>query len=441
MPIRLLVLLVFASGIVQPASADDWPQWLGPKRDSVWREDGIVSEFPADGLKVKWRAPVELGYSGPAVVDGRVYVHDYAQHTGEVSNSPGGRDALEGRERILCLSAESGKELWKHEYERQYKLSYPRGPRCTPTVDSGKVYTLGAEGDLVCLDALKGTVVWKMLLTDEYKVATPVWGFTGHPLVDGDLLYCLVGGEGSVAVAFDKNTGKEVWRALTASEPGYCPPTMIEHAGQKQLLVWHPEALNSLNPLTGEVYWSVELKPSYGMSVTAPRKLGRQLYASGHGKVAALLELDDEKPAAKVVWRATPKSAVYSTNSTPFLADGMIYGCDGDLGALMGARLSDGERLWQTYAPTAGGDRRVSHGTAFLVKHDDRFFLFSETGDLILAKLSREGYDEISRFHVLEPTNEAFGRNVVWSHPAFAARCLFARNDKEAVCVDLAAPR
>jgi outer membrane protein assembly factor BamB len=175
------------------------------------------------------------------------------------------------------------------------------------------------------------------------------------------------------------------------------------------------------------------------MSVTAPRKLGNQLFVSGIGKAGVLLNLDEEKPAASVVWRATPKNAIFSTNATPILEDGMIYGCDCDLGCLMGAQISDGERLWQTYAPTAGGDRRVSHGTAFLVKHDDRYFLFSETGDLIVAKLSREGYKEISRFHVLEPTNEAFGRKVVWSHPAFAQRCVFARNDKEIVCVDLSA--
>ena len=303
MLVRQAVLLILATGFVQSALADDWPQWLGPKRDSVWREEGVVSEFPADGLKVKWRVPIHLGYAGPAVVDGRVYVHEYEPSMGAISNNPGDRSALQGKERIVCLDAETGKELWKYDYDREYKLSYPSGPRCTPAVNAGKVYTLGAEGDLVCLDAIKGTLVWKKLLTDEYKVATPIWGFTGHPLVDGDLLYCLVGGEGSVAVAFDKNTGKEVSAPLSASEPGYCPPTMIEQAGCKQLLIWHPEALNSLDPLTGKVYWSVELKPSYGMSVTAPRLLGNQLYASGIGKVAALFDLDADKPAATVAWR------------------------------------------------------------------------------------------------------------------------------------------
>jgi hypothetical protein len=115
----------------------------------------------------------------------------------------------------------------------------------------------------------------------------------------------------------------------------------------------------------------------------------------------------------------------------------MMYGCDVESGALIGARIADGQRLWKTNKPTSE-KRRPRHATAFLVKHEDRFFLFNETGDLIMANLSEDGYQELGRFHVLEPTNEAFGRPVVWSHPAFARKSVFARNDEELVCVDLA---
>ena len=124
-------------------------------------------------------------------------------------------------------------------------------------------------------------------------------------------------------------------------------------------------------------------------------------------------------------------------NSTPLVEDGMIYGVDCQSGSLIGARLADGQRRWETRKPTSGEGRRQKQATAFLVKHEDRFFLFSETGDLILAKLTPEGYEELDRFHVLEPTGECFGRKVVWNHPAFAERCMFVRNDKELVCVDL----
>ena len=420
------------------ASADDWPQWLGPQRDSVWRETDVVRTIPPDGLNVVWRVPVGLGYSGPAVENGRVYVMDFVPSAGEVRNSPGARIKLQGLERVLCLESATGSLVWKHEHKRTYELSYPSGPRCTPTVADGKVYALGAEGDLCCLDAGTGKPIWQRDLKTEYKTESPIWGFAAHPLVDGDLLYCIVGGEGSVAVAFDKNTGKEVWRALSCGTAGYCPPTMIEHANVKQLLIWHPESLNSLNPLTGEVYWTLPLKPSYEMSITVPRKVGDYLFVSGIGKVGALVELDRDKPAAEIAWRGTPKTAVYSCNATPYIQDGVIYGVDCGLGAVMAARGEAGERLGETFEPTTGGTRRASHGTAFLVKNGDRFFLFSETGDLIIAKLTPEGYDEIGRFHVLDPTNECFGRSVVWSHPAFAERSLFARNDKELVRVNLA---
>lgn len=434
--------IVFPFFIILPvslAAAADWPQWLGPERDGVWREEGIVESFPEEGLKVKWRAPVGLGYSGPAVVGDRVYLMDYVLKSGKIENSPGSRGKLEGQERVVCFDAKSGEMLWKHAYDRPYELSYPSGPRCTPTVDDGRVYALGGHGTLTCLDARNGDIVWEKDLVQEYNAPTPVWGFAAHPLVAGDLLYCVVGGEGSVAVAFDKMTGKEVWRALSASEQGYCPPTMIEHAGRQQLLIWHPEALNSLDPRTGDVYWSLDVKPSYGMSVTAPRKLGSYLFVSGIGSAGALIKLDDDKPAAEIEWRGKPKDAVYCCNSTPHIVDGVIYGNDCQVGSLMAVRLDNAERLWETFDPTSGGERRASHGTAFIVRNKDRFVLFSETGDLILANLSKEGYHEISRFHVLDPTNECFGRDVVWSHPAFANKSVYARNDKELVCVNLAA--
>lgn len=434
--VRLVLLTILL--IASAARADDWPQWLGPRRDSVWRETGILDKFPKDGLKVRWRMPIAGGYAGPAVAEGRVYVTDFVVTAGQSTNNPGQRDELSGSERILCFQESDGKLLWKRSYDCDYHISYPAGPRCTPTVTDGKVYTLGAEGKLGCLDAITGKTEWAKDLKKEFQTRAPQWGFCGHPLVEGKTLYCLVGGKGSVVVAFDKDTGKELWRALSAREPGYCPPTMIEAGGKKQLLIWDAENLNSLDLTTGKVYWSVPLEPMYGMSIAAPRQLGDYLFASGIGEVGALLKLDREKPEATVVWRGQRDNAVYSGNSTPFLEDGMIYGCDCGLGALRGVKLQTGERLWETFAPTSGGNRRVSHGTVFLIKNGDRFFLPSETGDLIIAKLTPKGYQEVSRCKLLEPTGSAFGRAVLWSHPAFANRCIYARNDKELICASLA---
>lgn len=439
MQCRCLSWLSVFLGLASPLAASDWPQWMGPARDGVWKDTGIVEKIPQDGLKVLWRVPVGGGYSGPAVVGNRVYLTDYQKTSGNITNNPGSRDELTGEERVLCLDANTGDILWKHAYDRPYKLSYPCGPRATPTVDGNLVYTLGAEGNLWALNAQTGEVVWAKDLVKEFSAPVPIWGFSGHPLVDGSKLICLVGGKGSVAVAFDKTTGKELWRALTASESGYAPPSIIEAAGVRQLLIWDADKLSSLNPETGELYWSQDLKPSYGMSIMAPRKEGDLLFAGGIGGVAAVFRLNQEKPGAEVVWRGDSSKGVFPANMTPLIEDGTLYGVDCQQGALRGVRLADGKRLWQSFAPITGGKRGANHGTVFLVRHAPDYFLFNELGDLIQAKLSPTGYEEIGRFHVLEPSQTVFGREVVWSHPAFANRCVYARNDKELVCVSLAA--
>jgi outer membrane protein assembly factor BamB len=223
----------FAFLLFPAISQADWPQWLGAERDGIWRETGIIQSFPDDGPRVLWRVSAGYGYSSPTVADGKVYLSDYVVEEGEIMNNPSGRSPLKGRERVRCFDAETGREIWSHSYEEPYFISYPGGPRSTPTVADGKVYALGAEGRFLCLDADSGEVVWEQDWKEEFKIESPIWGFSAHPLVAGDTLYALVGGEGSVAVAFHKDTGEVKWKALSAAEPGYCPPTLIEHAGVK----------------------------------------------------------------------------------------------------------------------------------------------------------------------------------------------------------------
>ncbi len=429
--------------MVMAAQADDWPRWMGEKADGVWREEGVRTDLPEKGAPVLWRVPVGWGYAGAAVADGKVYLPDYQRSEGELVNNPGKAVTWKGKERLLCLDLKTGKELWKYEVSRDYLLSYPGGPRATPTVADGLVYFLGAMGHLAVLDAKTGEKKWEKDFQKEFGAGLPIWGFSAHPLVKDGTVYCLVGGEGSVAVAFDARTGELKWKALEARGQGYCPPSIIEAGGVEQLLIWHPEAINGLNPKTGELYWSLPLKPSYGMSVMTPQKTGNLLFASGIGRVGAMIELDTEKPGAKIAWRGKPKTALYCCNSTPLIHDGVIYGSDIRSNSLVAAKVEDGERLWSTMEPTIPEKYRQggSHGTVYLTRHEPtgHFWLVNESGDLILAKLSPEGYRELGRQKVLEPTNEAFGRPVVWSGPAFAGRSVLMRNDKELVRVDLSA--
>jgi outer membrane protein assembly factor BamB len=429
--------LAFIVGVSSVCCADDWPQWLGPRRDSIWRETGIVERFPEGGPAVKWRVPVAGGYAGPAVADGRVFVMDYLA-SGDKTPDPNTRSKLQGQERVRCFSAADGKLLWQHAYDCAYAISFPAGPRATPTVDGPCVYTLGAEGDLRCLKTLDGSMVWSRNLPRDFQTTTPIWGYSGHPLIAGERLVCIAGGTDSIAVALDKHTGREMWRSLSAKEQGYCPPTMIEVGGRQQLVIWHAEAINGLDPETGRAWWSVPLDPNYAMSIATPRQSGAYLFAGGIVNKSVLLRLGTAQPTAEVVWRGERGKGIGPVMVTPFLEGEHLYGVDGK-GELRCVKLATGEQLWTTYAATASGDRGLHSACAFLVKQGDRFFLANERGDLIIARLTPEKYEELSRAHILEPTGVAFGRAVVWSHPAFAQRCVFARNDQELVCVSLAA--
>jgi outer membrane protein assembly factor BamB len=434
---RILLSLACAAIIASNVKSEDWPQWLGPKRDANWTETGLVEKFPEGGPKILWRTTIAGGYAGPSVADGKVYVTDFK--TGVTAeNNPATRGKLAGVERVHCLDVKTGAPIWNFEYPCIYNISYPAGPRCTPTIAGGKVYTLGAEGNLVCLNAATGEKIWAKDFKSDYGAKTPMWGFCGHPLVDGKKLICITGGPNALAMAFDKDTGKELWHNLDAPEPGYSAPVIIEAGGKRQLLIWSSKDINGLDPETGSKYWSEALEPNYGMSIMVPQKAGDYLFAAGIQNKSLLLKLDKNKPAVTEVYRGKKDQSVYPVNMTPYIDTGIIYGVD-QPGKLTAVKLETGERLWQTSVPITGKEeeRPVGSGTAFVVKNGDRYFLFSESGHLIIAKLSDKGYEEISRAKVIEPTNSAFGRSVVWSHPAFANKCAFIRNDKELICVSL----
>jgi outer membrane protein assembly factor BamB len=444
---RGLFLLALVLGVLPSAraAAADWPQWLGPERDGVWRESGLIEAFPKGGPKVLWRAPLGTGYSGPAVAGTRVYVMDWQRALdADGKPAPPTKDGIAGKERVVCLNAADGKTVWVHEDSCQYRLAYPSGPRVTPLLHQGRVYTLGAMGDLRCLDAATGAMRWSKNLPEQYKAKVPFWGYAVHPLLDGDLLYTLAGGAGSCVVALNKDTGKEVWKALTTEEIGYSPPMIYTIAGKRQLLVWNSESLNSLDPATGKVYWT-QPYPTAGkphrptVNVATVRCQGNRVFLSSvfHGPL--MLKLTADKP--EVAWKSDRENAALTEGKlcalcpTPVLQDGCVFGVSFD-GRLMCIDADSGEKLWESYAVLGG--EAVDCGVVFLVPQGNRFVLFTEQGDLVFAKLTRKEYKEMSRAHILDPDHSARGRKVVWSYPAFAHQCVFARNDKEMVCVRLA---
>lgn len=445
----ILSLLVLATA---PLHADDWPQWLGPQRDGVWREKGVLQKFPAGGPRVLWRVPIGGGYAGPAVAGGKVYVTDRQLDAGQKDpDNPFKATQSRGRERILCLDAASGKQLWKHEYPSKYTMSYSCGPRATPVIAEGKVWTLGAMGDLLCLDAATGKPIWQRSLMKDYDASVPIWGFAAHPLLDGDQLICLVGRKPAV-VAFDKNTGKEKWRALEleAAEIGYAPPMIYTFGGTRQLIIWHPEAVNGLDPATGKLLWSHPWNVRANLTISTPRQIGNRLFLTAFYDGCRMLEISGgDSPTVKELYRSHGRGErpgqtdkLHAIMVTPYIDGDHIYGvCS--YGELRCLQLADGKRVWSDLTATGAGTAPERWANAFLVRHGERTFLFNEKGDLIIARLTPRGYEEIDRAHLLEPTGQLIAgqsssRKIVWVHPAFADRTLYTRNDKEIIAVSLA---
>ena len=424
---------------VVPAWAEDWPEWRGAGRQGAWNETGILDQFPDGGLKVRWRTPIRAGYAGPAVAGGRVFVVD-AQRSLE---------SMAVVERAVALDEETGAVLWTHEWSTDYTgliFTWAVGPRATPTVDGDRVYVLGAAGVLHCLDVETGGVIWRRDYKDDYDAELPAWGMAGAPLVDGNLLIALVGGSlGAKLVAFDKHTGEEVWRALASdSEPGYSAPIVIEAGGVRQLILWHPEAVAALNPATGDVYWEQPVQADYAMSVATPVLSGRRLFVSSFYNGALMLGLDLDRPDSTVLWKSSSDSelmteALHAVINTPVIDGDYIYGiCS--YGQLRALDARTGERLWESQAVT---QERARWASAFIVRNGDRYFINNDRGELIIARFSPEGYEEIDRTDLIAPTSDPGNRRqlktVNFSHPAYANRHVCARNDEEILCASLAA--
>ena len=439
----LMLTIVLCSVLSSRLHGEDWPEWRGKGRLGIWDETGILDKFPTNGLEFKWRTPIKFGFSGPAVSQGRVFVLDYEQ-------DPGTR-LMEGKERLVCLDERTGDIVWTHEWKTNYRQlmsSYATGPRATPTVDGDRVYVVGATGILRCLKTDTGKLIWGKNYVRDYKTKLPTWGVTSSPLVDHNRLICIVGGDPEAKVmAFDKLTGKEIWRALSSDwEMGYGQPVIFTAGRTRQLIIWHPKALSSLNPETGETYWEEPFDVGVGMTVATPVKSGSYLLVSQFFGGSMMMDLSSEKPLAKIIWKGRSNSelpdktdGLHALITTPIIQGDHIYGvCS--YGQLRCLSLRTGQRIWETTRMT----EFARWAAAFLVRNGDRYFVNNDNGELIIAQLTSAGYIEISRTQLIEPTSEGgygatrrFGRRVNWSHPAYANRHIFARNDREILAASL----
>jgi outer membrane protein assembly factor BamB len=425
---RTVTLAVIAGLVLGAESfADDWPQWRGPKRDGVWREIGIVAKFDGPQLPIRWRAKVANGYSGPTVAAGRVYITDRLTEPNQV-------------ERVHCFEAMTGEHIWSHTYECKYKkVGHPDGPRASVTIDNGRAYSLGTMGHLFCFDAAKGKILWSKDPAADYQTKVPIWGIAAAPLVEDGLVMVQVGGKDNAClVAFDKFTGKEKWRALNDGA-SYSAPIVVRQAGRRVLVCWTAERLVGVDPASGKLYWERAFKSIQNVATPVVNK--DFVFVSSFFDGSMLVRLDNDKVAARLVWRRKGESekrtdSLHCCISTPILEGDYIYGVD-SYGELRCLDLHTGDRIWESLEAVP----RDRWANIHFIWHRDNVWMFNERGELIISKLSPKGFSEISRTKLIDPTSGQLGRRggVCWSHPAFAYKHVYARNDEELVCADLSA--
>jgi len=379
---------------------------------------------------MQWRAKIAGGYSGPTVANGRVYITDRLASPTQV-------------ERVHCFDTLTGKRIWSYAYECEYERVERRdGPRASVTIDDGRAYSLGTMGNLFCFDAAKGDVLWSKNLNIEYKVKMPLWGIAASPLVENGLVIAQIGGSNNAClVAFDKATGEEKWRALNDSA-SYSAPILIEQAGKRVLVCWTAERVVGLAPLTGKLYWQHPFPPArIGQNIATPVFQNNYLFVSSFFDGSLLLKIDPDKLAVEKVWqRKGPNEkkteALHCCISTPIIQGNYIYGVD-SYGELRCLDLLTGDRIWESLDAVP----QARWANIHMVRNQDKIWMFSERGALIISKLSPEGFHEISRAKLINPTQGQLSQRggVCWSHPAFANKHVYIRNDEELICVNLAA--
>ncbi len=425
----VVLLLCIVAGL-QASWADEWPQWRGPNRDGVWAETGIIDKFDAPRIKLKWRVPISSGYSGPTVADERVYVMDRVVDPKEM-------------ERVHCFDWQTGRTIWSHGYNCKYgDIGYRAGPRVSVLVEGGRAYSLGTAGRLFCLDAKSGAVLWDRDLKAEYNIRMPNWGIAASPVIEGDLLIVQIGGDNNACVcAFDKKSGHQRWKSLP-DDASYSAPIVIDQAGRRVLVCLTGDRIVGLDPRSGRLDWEYPWPwKSWPIGIATPVVHENRLLISDAHNGSLLLRLSQESARVEKMWHRNKKNspdgaALHCLNSTPFIDGQHIYGAD-SRGVLRCLRLETGEQAWEDKTAVPEGRFATIH----LIHRGNRTWMFNERGELIISKLTPEGFQELSRAKLIEPTMEQFRRRdgVTWSHPAFAYRHVFARNDKELVCADLSA--
>ncbi|MCH7725734.1 MAG: PQQ-binding-like beta-propeller repeat protein [Planctomycetes bacterium] len=381
----------------------EWPQWRGPNHDGVSRATNLLTSWPERGPNTLWKkATSGTGYSGLSIAAGRLY-----------TLMQDGKD-----EAVVCLDAATGEELWRFRYAASFINDQGSGPRSTPTVDGDRVYTVGATGILHCLSSATGKKIWRRDLIKELDGRIPDWGVSFSPLVDGDLVFTHPGGSaGNSLAAFNKHTGELRWKSLD-DRPGYGSPISMTTAGVRQILFFTGEALVSVAPENGRLYWRYPWLTMMDCNVATPICAGDHVFiSSGYGHGCALLKIASKGSGALGVDLVYEHDQMRNHFSTSVLYEDHLYGFDET--RLVCMELTTGNVLWR-----AKGFRKGS-----LVVADGHLIILGENGKLALAEATPAAYRKKASYRM--------SRNRCWTVPTLANGRLYVRDQEQITCLDL----
>ncbi|MDQ5846466.1 MAG: PQQ-like beta-propeller repeat protein [Acidobacteriota bacterium] len=386
------------------ASLNYWTNFRGPNRDGDYREMEVLTTWPSQGLSPIWKQPIGIGYSSFVVADGRAFTIEQRR----------------SQEVVTAYDVSNGRELWKHGWNASYSDSTGDGPRSTPTWDEDRIYALGATGELRCLDAKSGSVIWGKNILSDNQAGNLSWAMAASPLIVDDKVIVLPGGsKGKSVVAYNKMTGAPVWRSLDDTQ-AYVSPMLVTLSGRRQIIVVSSSRVVGLGPEDGSLLWSYAWDTSMGINVSQPIVVSgnRFFISSGYGKGAALVEVNGSGKnfSARTVWENTNMKNKFNSS---VVHQGYAYGLDE--GILTCVDVNTGERKWK------GG--RYGYGQVLLAS--GHLIVMTDNGELVLVRATPAQHSEVARFQALE--------GKTWNYPAIAGGRLLVRNANQMAAYNIAA--
>lgn len=434
---RLLAVLLAVITPFAPASAADWPQWLGPDRNGLTKEAGLLKELPEAGPRRLWLFEnCGYGYAGFSIVDGVLYTmggRPTAAEGGDVSDESGESDETEAVERrceLIALDANTGEELWHVDMGPMLENDWGGGPRSTPNVQEGRVYALSGKGMLVCVDAKDGKEFWRTQLVDDLNGAEPNWGYCESVLLDGDQIVCTPGGEDGAIAALDKATGKVRWRATDLGDKAhYSSIVRAEINGQPQYVQLLETRVVGVAPEDGRLLWESPF-PGRVAVIPTPIVQGNQVFVTaGYGAGCSLVEIKPGNEATEV-YDDSARKLMKNHHGGVLLVDGHIYGHSDGAGWIC-MDFATGEQKWR---------EREILGKGAIAYADGMFYCLSEDeGEVVLIDASPEAWQEHGRFQLDPQTTIRADRGKIWTHPVIANGKLYLRDQDLLYCYDIKA--